>query len=246
MRVLRTVGLTLVAAMLASLFRPVTPAAGDPQQTERQRLAAREMLIVEELTTARNQYRESLEKLVAFYTVSRDDTKLKKAREELASLKAVSQYNYVIVAEALGPDLRASKSIPEADQLFIDARRCDTAPPGIDTPANKQKALDAYLALISRYPESTRIGECAYYIAEIYDTQHRDYHRAVVYYEKAAQWDPAIAHPTRIKAARVCYYFLRDMKRAKRLYEAAMESSPNAAYRAEAKAMFDMLKAQGY
>jgi len=246
MRALKIVGLTLLVTVIAGPFQGVVLRAQRTPDADHRQLAGQEILIVEDVISARNKYKEGLEKLIAFYTLTRNDLKLKKAQAELTSLKAVSQYSYVIVAESLGPNIRPVKSIPEAEKLYTEARRHDTAPPSAHTDEDKRKALNAYLSVITRYPESTRVAECAYYIGVIYETRLRDYHRAVVYYEKAFQWDPVTAHPTRIKAARLCYYFLKDRKRAKTFYQTAMEKSPSAAYRAEATAMFNSLKAQGY
>lgn len=248
MKALRIAALVLAVSIAAAAVWTLSAQAQRKVSSaaEQQRLAGEEIVIVEDVVSARNRYKKNLENLVAFYTITKNTQKLKKANAELAGLAKISKYTYVIVAEMLGPNVRPLKNIPEAEVLYQQARQLDTAPVIANPAESKRRALDAYLTLISRYPESMRVAECAYYIGRIYELTIRDHHRAVVYYEKAFQWDPMTAHPVRIKAARICYCFLNDKPGAKRFYRAAMEKSPNAGFRAEARAMFNLLEAQGY
>ena len=184
-------------------------ASAQNSAVSRQRLAGQEIMIVEKVVSARKEYKAALEKLVAFYTLTKDARKLREAKGELASLNAIPQHEYVIVAESLGPNIRPLKNIPAAEKLYAEARSLDTAP-GPNVMRSRHRALNLYLTVISRYPECNRVADCAYYIGRIYEFTIIDYHRAVVYYEKTFEWDPVTAHPARIRGGRLCYYNLVD------------------------------------
>jgi len=215
--------------------------------SRQQQLAREEVVLVEGVVAARERYIEDLTKLVEFYRRVKNGYKLKLAEQELNAVKGITQYRYLIVAEALGADLRPTKNIPEAETLYKKARQLHTTVDNAyEMDKNRRKALELYLSLISQYPESLRISEAAYWAATIYDENVKDYYRAVVYYEKTYQWDPMTEHPARIRAARVCYNNLKDYPWAKHLYQVAGESSPHPPYRTEGKAMAAHVARMGY
>ena len=111
---------------------------------------------------------------------------------------------------------------------------------------NRRKALALYIDVLGRYPESIRIADAAFYAGQIYENTLKDYFSAIIYYQRAYQWDPQTAQPARIYAARLAYTRIKDMRRAKEFYQAAATADPNPAYRAEGKAMADALTAMGY
>jgi len=245
-KALRRIGPAILLGLLGITLWAVGERTTTLTPAQRRELAGKEISLVEQVVSARQLYLQNLDKLVAFYRNPLNVHKLKKAEEELATLKAVRQHRYIIVAEVLGPDIHPTKLIAEAEKLYKNARLFDTDTDPYKTAENKRKALELYLQIISQHPESLRIADAAWYTAGIYKDHLKDYYRAVVYYEKTYQWDPMTEHPARITAGRVAYYDLRDNHWAKKLYEVAFEKSPNATYRAEAKALLVHLKHSGY
>jgi tetratricopeptide (TPR) repeat protein len=188
-----------------------------------------------------------MEKLVAFYAHAQNNIKLRMATEELDSLKKTTRQDYVIIGETLGPNLHPQKSIPDAEKLYQQARLLDDNPDLGKADENKKKALDLYLELMSRFPESIRIADSAFYSAVIYENTIKDYYRAVIYYQRTYEWDPLTSHPAQIQAARICFSKLNENGMARRLYEAASNSAAGTPTdRAEAKSMTGLLKAWGF
>ena len=254
MKGVRIVGLVVLTALAAGGTWQLFAAGAESTSTgkltpeQHRKLAREEIALVEEVVSARESYLQNIERLIDFYTRTGNSLKLKLAKQERETLIRVKKYSYVIVGEALGPDLRPQKIIPEAEKFYQEARRYDNLPPGTNevTRKNKRKALDLYLQLISQHHESHRIAQAAYYSAAIYETIYEDYYTAMVYYERTYQWDPLTSHPARIQAARIAYYKLKDNKKAKELYEEAMKNSLTAVHRSEGKALVNLLKAWGY
>ena len=252
MKALRIIGLTVVLALVVTgswrLFAAgaLTHSAGTVTPEQRQTLAREEIALVEEVVSAREDYLRNIEKLIALYTRTGNTLKLKMAQAERETLIRVKQSDYIIVAEALGPDLRPQKIIPDAEKLYSEARRYDSRQDPGSKKKNKARALELYLQIISRHHESIRIADAAYYAGNIYETVYDDYYSAMVYYERTYQWDPLTSHPARIRAARIAYYKLKDLKKAKELYEEALKASPVEAHRTEAGALVNLLKAWGY
>jgi len=226
---------------------PATPAAPPKAAvTDQQKNAAEEILLAEEIVSARDRYRKQLEKMVDLYARTNNEFKAKMAREELESLRKGKQFNYIVIAEVMAPTLKPLRNIPEAERLYTLARELDNLNDPFAPGENKRKALALYNELICRYPESNRISESAFHAAVIYENVVHDFYSAVIYYERAYQWDPMTSQPARIQAARVAYYRIADYRKAKSLYEAATENASAPAHRAEARAMVDLLKAMGY
>lgn len=242
---------TLLVAASATLLVLAFGRGGEAQvapkgPTPEQKIAGDEIAISEEVVSAREKYLKNLEALLDFYTRTHNDFKAQMAREELDSLRKVVQYDYIIVAESLGPNLKPEKNTPEAEALFAEARALDTRAVGDETQASRRKALALYNNLLARYPESIRIAEAAFYAGQIYETVVKDYFSAIIYYQRAYQWDPQTSHPARVLAGRLAYYKIKDNRRAKGFFQAAADSDPNPAYRAEGKAMVDALTAMGF
>ena len=241
---------TLVLSTSATLWVLAFGRGGEAQiasapPTQEAKLAGDEIALAEEVAASRERYLKGLEKLHDFYVRTHNDFKTQMAAEELDGLRKVTTHDYIIVAESLGPNLRPLKSVAQAETLFAEARALDTR--GCEAAdANRRKALALYNDLLARYPESNRIAEAAFYAGQVYETVVKDPFSAVVYYQRTYQWDPQTSHPARILAGRLCYYKIKDMRRAKGFYQAAADSDPTPAFRAEGKAMADALTAMGY
>ena len=238
--------ITLVGLLVCLTVRPRRLNAATPAQEAARKLAGRQLMLIEKLESTRAAYERSLHEVVDFYEVTGDRYKLKLARKELAALKKkVPRHEYVTVAEAL-LNARAAREIPAADRLFEDARYYDNLTSSARRKENKKLALERYLDVMRRFPESNRIDDAAYHTGRICEEHLKDYHKAMVYYEKCYQWNPATPFDARIRAARMAYHKLHDRRKAKLLYNEAGSHSPKQTHRREADRKLAVLKAMGY
>ena len=187
---------------------------------------AGEIDIVEEMASYRAAYKSGLEKLVEFYMASGDAVKLSWAKRELASLNKGAQYRYIMPAAAVDANLRAVDTIEEADTLFAEAEKLDRgAGMIIRDEAKLRDALRKYNFLIATYPSSDKIDNSAYRAGMLY-RHFRDYEIAVIYFQRAFQWDADTPYPARFKAAYILDRRLQMRKEALALYQLAY-NNPN-------------------
>lgn len=185
--------------------------------------------VVEQVVTNRQAYRQSLDLLVQHYSKAGNNMKMLWAQKELAALDTMPKYRYIIEAEVAGPDLKAKNSIPEADKLFEEALQLEKAAgwvPIVKTFIRDENllrlALDKYNLLISRHPSSDKIDDAAFKAGEIYN-YFKDYTIALLYYQRAFQWDPKTIYPARFKAAFILDKRLHRRAEALQLYQQAIE-----------------------
>ena len=180
-----------------------------------------EIDLIEEMAGHRNAYKTGLAKLVEYYTSSGDAVKLGWAKRELAELNAIAQYRYVMPAAGIDASLRALDTIEKADVLFAEAEKLykDSGWPFRDE-GKLRGALRKYNLIIANWPSSDKIDNCAYKAGKIYE-HFKDYDIAVVYYQRAFQWDADTPHPARFKAAYILDRRLHMKKEALTLYQMA-------------------------
>ncbi len=186
--------------------------------------SADEIDLVEQMTAQRQAYRGSLEKLVQYYDVSGNNTKLTWARTELQALDRIPQYRYVLPPQVLTPDLKATAKIQAADDLYakaVDTERRAGALPVLKDEELLRAALNQYSELLSQYPTSDKIDDVAYKMAGIHE-YFRDYTIALQFYQRAYQWDPATPYPARFKAAAILDHRLHRRAEALQLYQEAI------------------------
>jgi tetratricopeptide (TPR) repeat protein len=184
---------------------------------------ASEADLSEQVAVNRQAYKRGLEVLIQHYIKTGNNMKLIWAQKELASLNAIPQYNYVVEATIAGPNLKATRSIPEADYLFYDADRLEREAGLVLKDDNLLRvALDKYNQLISRFPNSDKIDDAAFKAAGIYE-HFRDYTIAVLYYQRTFQWDPQTIYPARYKAAFILDQRLHRRAEALQLYQEALQ-----------------------
>lgn len=188
---------------------------------------ASEVDLVEKMATHRQAYRQGLDALVQYYTNIGNHMKLQWAEKELAELDAMPQYKYVIEAAVAGPDLRATDSIPEADQLYQEALDLHKEAEKLVVVKDKDYlylALDRYNQVFRKYPSSDKIDDAAYKAGTIYE-HFKDYNIAAMYYERAYQWDPATVHPARYRRAYILDNRLHRRAEALQLYQEALSAA---------------------
>jgi tetratricopeptide (TPR) repeat protein len=180
--------------------------------------------IIEHMTTSRLAYRQYLESLVAYYKKTGDNMKLRWAEDELDRLNDMPQYNYIIEAGVAGPDLKAKDSDNAANYLYDEAYRLEKVAKRLILIIDEnllRLALDKYNQVIKQYPTSDKIDDAAYRAGGIYE-YFKDYTIALLYYQRAYQWDPATTNPARFKAAYILDQYLHRRAEALPLYQYAL------------------------
>jgi len=193
-------------------------------ETAMVRASTNEVDLVEQVAAHRRAYRQSLELLIQNYSAAGNNMKLNWAEEELRSLNRIPQYRYIIDAEVLPPDLKATARIREADELYLEAtgiqRRAEPLPL-LKNDELLRVALDRYSQLIRQHPTSDKIDDAAYKMAGIHE-HFKDHTIALLYYQRAYQWDAETPYPARFKAAFILDKKLRRRDEALELYQEAV------------------------
>ena len=181
----------------------VTGGAGQPPAAIVKAAIGSETEIIERVAANREAYRQGLVSLIDYYGRTGNNLKLEWARNELAALETMPRYNYIIEATIAGPDLKASATVAEADELYAKASKLQKEAERLIVIKDDdllRLALDKYNQLIRKYPTSDKIDDAAFKAAGIYE-HFKDYTIAILYYQRAFQWDAATPYPARFKAA---------------------------------------------
>lgn len=234
--------IVVTAAMIALLT--VFVGCQDPNQGRSQRLPQRglpgdqastpvpvevaasadEIDLVEQMSAQRQAYRSTLEKLIKYYDASGNNDKLVWARTELQALDRIPQYRYVIEAQVLPADLKATTKIQACDDLYakaVDTERRAGVLPWLKDEELLRAAITQYSELLGQYPTCDKIDDAAYRMGTIHE-YFRDYVIALQFYQRAYQWDLATPYPARFKAAAILDWRLHRRAEALQLYQEAI------------------------
>ncbi len=184
-----------------------------------------EVDLVENMAAHRAAYRAWIEKLLDHYMMTGDATKAAWARKELESLSLGAHYKYLMPAEMAPPNLSAQNMIAGADQMYQSAMDLYRQAGGLVIIKDEDKlrqSLTKFNRLIAEYPTSDKIDDAAYRAGQVYE-YFDDYEIAVVYYQRAFQWDEYTPYPARFKAARLMDKRLKMKDEALTLYQMAIE-----------------------
>ena len=185
---------------------------------------ASESDIIEQVVINRRAYQRYIAALIAYYESTGNNMKLAWAKDELKGLKQVPQYNYIIEAIIAGPNLKAGRFIAEAELVYMEALRLEKQAKKYVVLTNEEMlrlALDKYNQLIKKYPASDKIDDAAFKAGRIYE-YFKDYTIALLYYQRAYQWDPDTIHPARFKAAYILDKRLHRRAEALEAYQQAL------------------------
>ena len=185
----------------------------------------KEVDLVETMAGFRNSYRNSILDMIEYYKRTGNNTKRLWAQSELKSLDSTQQYEYITLGITAGPDLRATASIPQANVLFDDAMKLYKNAKWlvVITDGGKlQQALRKFDEIIRKYPTSDKIDDAAYRAGKIYD-HFKDYEIAVVYYQRAFQWNSEIKQLARYRAAYILDQILHMRKEALPIYQLSLK-----------------------
>lgn len=181
-------------------------------------LKTQEEQLIHAVTVSRENYRKSLNELKQYYQSTGNQLRLQKTRRELDALDKVPQPLYT--DEGLGT-VRTGvtlRDIEDANILFKDAMMYKKS----IKKENRVTAIKRLEKLIHEYPDSDKVGDAAFEIAEIYESGYfGDYESAAKYYIKSYQLNPHIEQPALLNAAEIYERKLADMNKAKAIYKQA-------------------------
>lgn len=202
-------------------------------------LKSKEDQLIHATTISRENYRKSLNELRQYYQETGNQLRLQKARRELDSLDKVPQPIYT--DEGVG-QVRTGVvllDIEDANILYKDALMYKKS----FSKKNRVTAIKRLEKLIAEYPNSDKVGDAAFDIAEIYASGYfSDYESAARYYIKSYQLDPYIGRPALLMAAEMYDKRLADYNKAKAIYKQAAQYSPDEKSRRKANERLSALE----
>jgi TolA-binding protein len=209
-------------------------------------MKSREEQITNAIISTRENYKNTLEELIQYYLDVGNQLRLKKARNELKALNKVPQFGY-LMASGDTTNINPSKNIEEANILFEDGKSYKSALNIINKKSKLLSAEARFKKIINDYPESDKVDDAAYELADIYDSYYfKDYESAAFYYVKSYNLNENTDKPARFKAAWVYDKHLKDFKEAVKNYNEVLRNSKDEAHRSTAKTRLDQLKKEGY
>ena len=213
MSVRRSLPFTLFTALaITAVARPQsqTPTRGGDAKKE---LSAADLELVERLMVARRDYQKMLEQLRNHY-LTNDPEKARWAEEELRQYHRIPKQPFRLELVVPPPTLHANVNIPEANSLLIRAMQYKGKGSGVEFIDNQRRAELLFQQLITQYPQSTKIGDAAYQLGDIYEGKpYRQYRHAAVYFERCIEWNPTTNLDARLRAARL--YDRQNLDRGK-------------------------------
>ena len=202
-------------------------------------LKTKEEQLIHAVTVSRKNYRDALDELRQYYQDTGNQLRLQKTRRELDALDKVPQPLYT--DEGLG-NVRTGvilRDIEDANTLFNDAMMYKKS----FSKENRITAIKRLEKLMATYPDSDKVGDAAFEIAEIYAGSYfHDYESAAKYYIKSYQLNPYIKRPALLRAAETYDKMLADHERAKSIYQQAALYSPDAKSRKKAQERLSVLE----
>jgi hypothetical protein len=188
---------------------PPSPAAGD-------------MELVEKVQAARKDYQIALEQLRAHYIAVADVERARWAEEELRTYHRIPKQAYRLELDVPPPTLQASINIPEANELYRRSMQYKEKGWGNDYIDNQRRTELLLQQLLVSYPQSSKIGDAAYQLGDLYEGKaYKQYRRAALYFERSFQWNPHTQLDGRLRAARLYDKQLMDRPKAADLYKEA-------------------------
>ena len=194
---------------------------------------------VEALMESREQYLGQLRELEKLYLEAGDSTKADWARRQRALTEAVEVYPYLTAAPSEHrAEVSPQETIPEADAIYNRAlaihNEVKLIPLAGVLPNNKKKAREAlgmFKKVLTLYPTSDKVDDCAFFCGEIYKEYLREDdptdELSIRYYQWAAALDPKTPHPALFQSAVVYDFRRHDRARAIELYNQVLDNEEN-------------------
>jgi tetratricopeptide (TPR) repeat protein len=180
---------------------------------------------VERAIAARKEYEASLRKLREHYEKVGDKQRLKWAEDELMGFHMMFKPSYNLdVQDVPPPGLEAKVNVREANDLFKEAMKYKDKGLGSDYVLNQRRAEILLREVLEKYPNSDKIADVAYQLADLYEGRaYKQYDRAARYYERSFQWMKGSRTDARLKAAVLYDRQLNERSKAIELYRGVVE-----------------------
>ena len=144
-------------------------------------------------------------------------------------------------------NINPSKNIEEANILFEDGKSYKSSLNIINKKSKLLSAEARFKKIIKDYPESDKMDDAAYELADIYDSYYfKDYESAAFYYVKCYNLNENTDKPARFKAACVYDKHLKDFKEAVKNYSKVLKYSKDGAHLITAEMRLKQLTKEGY
>lgn len=210
-------------------------------------LKSKESKLIKRVEISRENYKETLSELALFYITIGNRLRSNNVNTELKAFSKIPQALYSSDLNETGTDgptiKNSKKNIEEANILFFDANYYRKVLPWDKKENSLNIAAERYKRIIEKYPESDKVSDAAYFLAEIYSKPFFSaYERAASLYVKCYEVDHATDKPALYKAALTYDYKLNNLKEAVNYYKLAIENSPEQKYQKKAKRRLDKLK----
>ena len=201
---------------------------------------------VRTLNTARDDYRRALTDLLRYYIDIGNHLRLSAAKRELNALNKVPQYKFII-NEKKFTNSNSTRNIEEANRLYTDGVAYSNSINLFNRKTRLRYAISMFENIINNYPESDKVDDAAYELANIYEGYHlKDYETAAYYYVKCYETNPDTDKPARYMAGRVYDKYIKDIVQAKQNYELTLETCKDKEYIEKALLRLVEFKEQGY
>lgn len=207
---------------------------------------SREEQLLLNVTKTRKSYKRALWELVQFYKTIGNHTRLKAAQKELNSFYRSPQplYNLHFANEKT---VQPNQEIPVASALFEEGKALKNSYDIINKKAKLTMALEDFSRIINEYPQSNKVDDAAFEIAEIYSGFFfKEYEWAAENYVKSHRWNPESGRSALYLAAKIYDKKLDDYSKAAQLYREAAESSPTIKLRRISKKRAEELARLGF
>jgi TolA-binding protein len=208
---------------------PPFSAPGTSTPTTRPPAGGSDLELIERVLETRKQYANSLRDLYDYYRRVGDTKRAQMAEDELKQYHRMNHPPYRLELDVPNPKLQALYNQPEANDMYRRAMSYKDRGIGSDFTDNQKRAELLLQDLLTKYPQSNKIGDAAYMLGDIYEGRvFRQYERAAAYYERCFQWNPNTQFDARLRAAKLYDRELKDRSRAIELYRLVIdyETSP--------------------
>lgn len=203
----------LAIAVIAGAPRAQNP-AGTPAKND-----GTELELIQRLHMLRKDYQKSLETVRLYYLKAGDVEKAKWAEEELRQFHRIPKQAFILGLVVPPPNLQGHTNVPEANKLLTWAITFKDKGWGTDYVDNQRRAEILLTDLLSKYPQSDKISDAAYYLGDIYESKaYKQYRLSAEFYVRCYEWNPKTHFDARMRAARLFDYEVKDRTRAIGLY----------------------------
>jgi tetratricopeptide (TPR) repeat protein len=194
--------------------------------------ATEEVDLVEQVVANRDAYLRSVSQLHRFYVENGYHDKAQWSASELADIRRIQPFRYIMSAQVPQVTMSARESIMEADALYDrGVNLMNRGGDNIPIFYNKERMVESlklFRRLIDRYPSSDKIDDAAYHCGRI----HKEYLKdqdiiAAQWFERAFEWNSQTPYPARFQAAIVYDYRLGQHAKALDLYRKAVTEERN-------------------